>query len=162
MRRLPAALSLAVLCAGPAAAWPEGRFESADGAGAVTLERSGDGTLELKAESTAFAAKVEARLNRNAESGLWDQAEPRAGWFSRLLGGDRSPALPFDGERLVFAREDEAALIVTALEVDDRGRPTLLRLAFEAAGDDLLLRARRFDHAGVDPIDALRLERVAP
>jgi hypothetical protein len=162
MRRLAVAIAVASLAAGPAAAWPEGRFASADGASEVRLLADEDGVVEVVARSPALETTIEAELRRDAESGLWQQAGRRKGWLGRLLGGERAAALPFDGERLVFGREEEGALILTSLEVDGRGRPTLLRLAVADAPGGLRLSVRRFDADGVDAAEPVHLERVTP
>lgn len=165
MRLVPLALAVGLgvaALAGPAAAWPEGRFASADGASEVRLARGDGGVLEIVARSPALATTLEAELRRDPDSGLWQQAARRKGWIGRLLGGERAAALPFDGERLVFGREEAGALILTSLEVDGRGRPTLLRLAVADAPAGLRLSVRRFDADGVDAAEPIRLERVTP
>jgi hypothetical protein len=154
------ATALALLAAAPAAALPEGRFVDREGANRVALTRD-DGRIELAVVSAAAEVTLEAELARNPETGLWEQPERDDGWFSRLLG-DRPTALPFEGERLVFAREEGDALIVTTLEVDDGGRPMLLRLALESVEGGLRLDVRRVDEGQVSAIELVPLEREAP
>lgn len=161
MRRVALALLALVALPAPASAWPEGRFASADAASEVALTRTERGGIDVFATSPALEATIDTVLTADAETGLLHQPERSDGWFARLLGST-PPALPFDGERLVFGREEGETLIVTTLEVDARGRPTVLRLAFDPDGDGLLLRVRRFDAEGVYAADPARLERVGP
>jgi hypothetical protein len=151
---------VALLAATPVLAVPVGRFVDRDGANRVALTRD-DGRIELAVVSAAAELSLEAELARNPATGLWEQPEREAGWFSRLLG-DRPAMLPFGGERLVFAREQEDALIVTTLEVDQEGRPMLLRLALEPVEAGLRLDIRRFANGRISGVELVPLDREAP
>jgi len=165
--RLRALLFLLFLSAAPAAALPEGHFAAADGASEVRLDRGEQGQLRLEVSSPPLATTVEAELVRDEATGVWQQAQRRAGWWARLVGST-GPALPFDGERLVFAREEDERLIATTLEVDERGRPTMVRLALALAPADadadagVSLEIRRFRGVTVQAHAPVRLERVRP
>ncbi|NBB71066.1 MAG: hypothetical protein GVY33_12225 [Alphaproteobacteria bacterium] len=157
--RLPALLVVLLLAAAPAAALPEGRFAAADGASEVRLERGDEGHLRLEVSSPPLETSVEAELVRDAETGVWQQAGRAAGWWARLVGS-AGPALPFDGERLAFAREEGERLIATTLEVDERGRPTMVRLALAPTDTGVSLEIRRFRGVTVQAHAPVRLERV--
>jgi len=145
---------------GWAAPWPEGRFVDADGASEVVIVPRDDGGVELTVTSPAFDRSLEVTLVPSGNDGVLEEPTPSRSWFARLMG-DTPSALPFDGERMVFGRDEEGALVVTTLEVDGRGRPTLQRLALEPAGDGLRLRLRRFDESGVEVVPAVTLTREA-
>lgn len=157
----PVLIALVLLAAGPAAAFPEGRFAASDGAGEVRVVRGDAARITLTVTAPSLRATIEATLVHSSETGLWHQPERSRGWLARMMGS-RPPALPFHGERLVFAREEGEALIATAFEVDDRGRPTLVRLALEPAEDGVSLEIRRFDDAGAEVTGPVRLQRVEP
>jgi hypothetical protein len=159
--RLATLSTLVLLAAAPAAALPEGHFAAADGASEVRLDRGAEGHLRLEVASPPLETTVAAELVRDADTGVWQQAERRAGWWARLVGST-GPALPFDGERLVFAREEDARLIATTLEVDERGRPTMVRLALAPTDAGLSLEIRRFRGVTVQAHAPVRLERVGP
>lgn len=161
--RTPAALALGLwwLAAAPAAAWPEGRFADADGASVAALRPSADGGVALQLRGPLLDTPLDVTLRRREDGGLLYEAERAAGWWARLFGS-QPVALPFDGERLVFAREEDRALIVTTLEVAADGRPTMVRLGLAPAGNDLRLTLRRYDAGEIAVAEPLILERVAP
>jgi len=63
------------------------------------------------------------------------------GLFS-ILGSRRAPANPLEGEELLWAREAEAALIVSRLAID-AGRPSIERAQLLRAGERVRLRLER-------------------
>lgn len=154
-------LVLGPLAADPAAAVPEGRFVADDGTSEVRIVRREDEWIDLTIAHPALRATVEASLVRSPETGLWQERRRTEGWLARLMGS-RPPALPFQGERLVFAREDGESLVATTFEVDDRGRPTLVRLAVEPAERGVRLAIRRFDGGSAEAPGPVSLERVQP
>ncbi len=158
--RFPA-IALVLLAATSAAAFPEGRFAAGDGASEVSVVRSEPGRIALAIAHPALDRTVEATLVRTPETGLWHQPQRADGWLARLMGSKPS-ALPFQGNRLVFAREEDDTLVATTLEVNDRGRPTLMRLAVAPDDDGASLEIRRFGEAGVQTSAPVRLERVEP
>ena len=159
--RIGVVLAALVAAGGPAAAFPEGRFASADGATELRIARPEPTVIELAVASPAIAGRVEARLARSADRPVWEQEAETAGWMSRLMGSGAPTAMPFDGGRLVFAREEGRELVVTALEVGDGGRPTMLRIAVVPAGDGAEVSLRRFDGEGLYATEPTRLEPVA-
>ena len=154
-------LALVLLAVGPAAAFPEGGFAARDGASEVRVVRPEAGRIDLTVTAPFLRATVDATLVHDPETGLWHQPERSRGWLARLMGS-RPPALPFQGNRLVFAREEDDTLVATTLEVNERGRPTLVRLAVAPDDDGASLEIRRFGEAGVQTSAPLRLERVEP
>ncbi|MFP4126571.1 MAG: hypothetical protein ACLFU0_07990 [Alphaproteobacteria bacterium] len=154
-------LVLGPLAADPAAAVPEGRFVAEDDAGEVRIERREGKWIDVTIAHPALRATLKARLVRHSETGLWQERRRPEGWLARLRGS-RPPPQPFAGERLVFAREDGDSLLATTFEVDDRGRPSLVRLAVRPAERGVRLEIRRFDGRSADARAPVSLERVEP
>lgn len=81
-------------------------------ADAVTLRRA-----------TADRGTIEVRLVASGSAGVLQPAAPSGGLLSRLFPPGRGS--PLDGDRLVWARVDGAALIVYGLAIDASGRYTI-------------------------------------
>jgi hypothetical protein len=145
----------------PASAWQEGSFASPDGESEVTLRRTAEGGVELALSSPLVGTPLDVTLVPVDDAGVLRRPPDEVSWLGRLMGKEPVP-LPFDGERLVFARTEDEAFVVSTLDVDRDGRPTYLRLALAPAGDGMHLRVRRFDEAGLEALGPVELQRTAP
>lgn len=154
------ALAFVLLASTPAVAL-QGVYSSADGSLQVTVRDVADDGVEVVVEGSRLGAAEAFTLYPSEDRNvLAEQAVP-LGWFERLMG--RKPErLPFDGERLAFARHTDDQLVLTTLQVDAQGNPTLDRVALVATGPDALFEHQRFTRQGSEQFETIELVGVQP
>lgn len=163
-------LVLAALLAGAGAASAGEPLEPLAGVwrGATVLEQHGldivpgdlDRTITVGAGSvtvrrvTADRATVEVMLVGSDRAGVLQAAPAAGGLMSRLFPPGQGS--PLDGDRLIWARIDGAALILYGLAIDARGHYTIERERQVREGEQLRLELVRL-RSGGEPARAVGL-----